>query len=71
MSTYRKAILRLCVLGVLVMSLILFTGAPVQADSCTAECNAQHILCVEECHGNQSCTADCLLNYEQCLLNCD
>lgn len=71
MSTYRRAIVRLTLLALMVMGAALLNTKPVKASvSCQTQCSIQENNCVNNCHGSGTCRAICGQAFQMCLKGC-
>lgn len=70
MAAYRKIILRLSLLGLLVTGGALLTIQPAQATDCQTTCTTQRNSCTASCGQFLTCVKACWNIWAECIKTC-
>jgi|SwirhisoilCB1_FD_contig_41_10470034_length_292_multi_4_in_0_out_0_1 hypothetical protein len=73
MSTYRRAATRVVVLCTLIAGMVLAKPTPASAFTCSQDCNAAYIACIQICHSQPDpfgCEDQCGADRAECLSAC-
>jgi dolichol kinase len=66
-----KAIVRLVILVLTLVSAALLNSKPAAAVTCQGMCTIEYSDCLATCHGNGTCAALCGDGYQSCLKGCN
>lgn len=71
MSAYKRSIVRVILLGLMITGAALLNSKPVEAAiTCQNQCSINYSNCLHNCHGLGTCAAICGTVYQSCLKRC-